>query len=161
MWGVCVWPRYGHLTWEWEHRLRGFLHPGLFAAVFALLRLFHADSPLAIVRDYSPLRPKSTPILQAVAAGPVAPRGGSDTACGGCACVACGVQIVGPRVLQGLMQAVGDWGAYALARSFFGPRTAAWAVRTPAYPPHLSNALALGVASASHAAPLPPCMHGW
>lgn len=75
---------YGHLTWEWEHRLRGFLHPGLFAAVFALLRLFHADSPLAI--------------------------------------------IVGPRVLQGLMQAVGDWGAYALARSFFGPRTAAWAL---------------------------------
>ncbi len=61
---MCVvWYRYGHLTWEWEHRLRGFLHPGLFAAVFALLRLFHADSPLAIVRDYSPLRPKSTPIL--------------------------------------------------------------------------------------------------
>ena len=53
---MCVvWYRYGHLTWEWEHRLRGFLHPGLFAAVFALLRLFHADSPLAIVRDYTGL----------------------------------------------------------------------------------------------------------
>jgi hypothetical protein len=59
-------------------------------------------------------------------------------------------QIVGPRVLQGLMQAVGDWGAYALARSFFGPRTAAWAVRTPAYPS--PPKCCPGTASASHAA---------
>lgn len=49
VWVVCA-CRYGYLTWEWEHRLRGFLHPGVFALVYALLDALRMDSPEAIVR---------------------------------------------------------------------------------------------------------------
>ena len=40
---------YGHLTWEWEKRIRGFFHPLLFTFPFAFLRLFGLDSPNAVI----------------------------------------------------------------------------------------------------------------
>ena len=44
----------GHLTWEWwpEHRLRGYIHPLPFAALFKLLAICGLDSTLAVV--YAP-----------------------------------------------------------------------------------------------------------
>lgn len=40
---------YGHLTWEWTERIRGFTHPLVFAAVYALLRVTHLDYPILVV----------------------------------------------------------------------------------------------------------------
>jgi len=51
-------------------------------------------------------------------------------------------------VLQGLMQAVGDWGVFALARSLFGPRCAVWAVRLKSSLP--SKASLSSSSSSSH-----------
>eukprot|EP00911_Craspedida_sp_UC1_P002894 UC1_evm7s2112 len=41
---------YGHLTWEWRVGLRGVTHPGIFAALYAILRVLHLDSSWAIAR---------------------------------------------------------------------------------------------------------------
>lgn len=43
---------YGYLTWEWEHEIRGFFHPGIFAALFWILKLFGIDSPEVVVRCF-------------------------------------------------------------------------------------------------------------
>ncbi|KAJ2604865.1 hypothetical protein GGF44_006673 [Coemansia sp. RSA 1694] len=40
---------YGFVTWEWRHALRGFAHPMLFAAVYALLRALRLDDTFLIV----------------------------------------------------------------------------------------------------------------
>jgi Alg9-like mannosyltransferase family len=47
--------RYGYLTWEWRHGLRGYLYPASFASVYKLLALLHIDSRtfLVSVYDYS------------------------------------------------------------------------------------------------------------
>ncbi|KAJ2032825.1 hypothetical protein GGI08_009231, partial [Coemansia sp. S2] len=34
---------YGFVTWEWQHVLRGFAHPMLFAAVYAVLKALRLD----------------------------------------------------------------------------------------------------------------------
>ena len=35
----------GHLTWEWEHGLRSYLHPALFAILFKILKFVNLDTP--------------------------------------------------------------------------------------------------------------------
>lgn len=37
------------LTWEWQHGLRSFVHPLLFALPLALLSALGLDSPQAVV----------------------------------------------------------------------------------------------------------------
>ncbi|KAJ2827497.1 hypothetical protein FBU31_003157 [Coemansia sp. 'formosensis'] len=39
---------YGFVTWEWQHALRGFAHPMLFAAVYAALRALDLDDTFLI-----------------------------------------------------------------------------------------------------------------
>ena len=34
---------YGHLTWEWTHRIRGFAHPLVFASVYKILKVLGID----------------------------------------------------------------------------------------------------------------------
>jgi phosphatidylinositol glycan class B len=40
---------YGFLTWEWKepHRIRGFLHPAIFAVLYKLLQMLGWDTPWA------------------------------------------------------------------------------------------------------------------
>ncbi|KAJ1277496.1 hypothetical protein BS78_04G008400 [Paspalum vaginatum] len=40
---------YGHLTWEWQRGLRGYLHPLIFAALYKVLALLHLDTPWFMV----------------------------------------------------------------------------------------------------------------
>lgn len=44
----------GHLTWEWEHGLRSYLHPALFAILFKILKFVNLDTPflVTIVSNY-------------------------------------------------------------------------------------------------------------
>jgi phosphatidylinositol glycan class B len=39
---------YGHITWEWRARLRGFVHPGLIALMFKAAEVVGADTPAII-----------------------------------------------------------------------------------------------------------------
>lgn len=48
----------GHLTWEWEHGLRSYLHPALFAILFKILKFVNLDTPFLVT-----IGPK---ILQAI-----------------------------------------------------------------------------------------------
>jgi phosphatidylinositol glycan class B len=41
---------YGHLTWEWAAGLRGYAHPGVFAALFWLLRAARLDFAWAVAK---------------------------------------------------------------------------------------------------------------
>ena len=38
----------GHLTWEWEHGLRSYLHPALFAILFKILKFVNLDTPFLV-----------------------------------------------------------------------------------------------------------------
>ena len=40
---------YGHLTWEWTHALRGYLHPLIFAVPYKIAQLVGLDSTLVMV----------------------------------------------------------------------------------------------------------------
>ncbi|CAI4225734.1 unnamed protein product [Auanema sp. JU1783] len=40
---------HGHLSWEWHHALRSFIHPGLISLVFKLLQFFGLDSQVTLV----------------------------------------------------------------------------------------------------------------
>ena len=40
---------YGHLTWEWKKRIRGYFHPLLFAPAYSMLKVLHLDSPAAVI----------------------------------------------------------------------------------------------------------------
>ena len=40
---------YGHLTWEWTHALRGYLHPLIFAIPYKIAQLVGLDSTLVMV----------------------------------------------------------------------------------------------------------------
>lgn len=40
---------YGHLTWEWREKIRGILHPLIFAILYKVLKIFSLDYPLVIV----------------------------------------------------------------------------------------------------------------
>ncbi|KAJ5075100.1 gpi mannosyltransferase 3 [Anaeramoeba ignava] len=35
--------KYGYLTWEWKEKLRGFLHPLIFAVLYKILQIFQLD----------------------------------------------------------------------------------------------------------------------
>ncbi|KAL5196457.1 hypothetical protein ABZP36_008371 [Zizania latifolia] len=39
----------GHLTWEWKHGLRSYLHPLIFAALYKIMALLHLDTPWFMV----------------------------------------------------------------------------------------------------------------
>jgi len=39
----------GHLTWEWKHGLRSYLHPVLFASIFRMLKFAQLDTPYFVV----------------------------------------------------------------------------------------------------------------
>ena len=41
---------YGCLTWEWREKIRGILHPLIFAALYKVLKVCSLDYPLVIVR---------------------------------------------------------------------------------------------------------------
>lgn len=41
---------YGHLTWEWHEKIRGILHPLIFAALYKVLKALSLDYPLVIVK---------------------------------------------------------------------------------------------------------------
>ena len=38
----------GHLTWEWEHGVRTYLHPALFAILFKILKFVNLDTPFLV-----------------------------------------------------------------------------------------------------------------
>ena len=40
---------YGYLTWEWDEKIRGILHPMIFAVLYMLLKVLKLDYPLLIV----------------------------------------------------------------------------------------------------------------
>lgn len=42
--------RYGYLTWEWQHGLRGYLYPSMFALLYKILSIFGLDHRLLLVR---------------------------------------------------------------------------------------------------------------
>jgi len=39
----------GHLTWEWKHGLRSYLHPVLFAVIFKILKFANLDTPYLVI----------------------------------------------------------------------------------------------------------------
>ncbi|KAJ2868512.1 glycosylphosphatidylinositol anchor biosynthesis [Coemansia aciculifera] len=43
---------YGFVTWEWQHALRGFAHPMLFAAVYAVLQALRLDDTFLLTAPY-------------------------------------------------------------------------------------------------------------
>ena len=40
---------YGHLTWEWQEGIRGYIYPLLFAFVYKILDIFNLDLPILII----------------------------------------------------------------------------------------------------------------
>ncbi|KNA07616.1 hypothetical protein SOVF_170180 isoform A [Spinacia oleracea] len=41
---------YGHLTWEWQRGIRGYLHPLLFAVLYKVLAFLHLDTPWIMMK---------------------------------------------------------------------------------------------------------------
>ncbi|GAM22656.1 hypothetical protein SAMD00019534_058310, partial [Acytostelium subglobosum LB1] len=39
---------YGYLTWEWDVKIRSFMHPSIYAALFHLLKLLNIDTPYLV-----------------------------------------------------------------------------------------------------------------
>ena len=77
---------YGHLTWEWTERIRGFVHPLVFAAVYYILKITGLDYPMVVVcTHYSVLSLCSCDHVVRVC-----------------------VQVLAPRVLQAVLAATAD-----------------------------------------------------
>ncbi|XP_027331577.1 GPI mannosyltransferase 3 [Abrus precatorius] len=41
---------YGHLTWEWKHGIRSYLHPMIFVPLYRVLASLHLDTPYIMMR---------------------------------------------------------------------------------------------------------------
>jgi len=90
--------RYGHLTWEWVERIRGYAHPLIFAVLYLACKVTHIDYPWVIVRLFIFILVK---IIH---------------------------QINGPKMLQGVFSGIGDIYLYKMAEKWSGKRVALWTV---------------------------------